>query len=269
MTCMEVWGGNRSTWSHFVVPGLDLWVYSQPFEGDEQGGDVYYVSSCASGRITRMLVGDVSGHGSEASGVSATLRDLMRRNVNYINQTRVVESLNQQFGQESVAGRFATAIVSTYFAPTRRLTVCSAGHPQPLIYRSASDTWEPLADVETADTKPGNMPIGIVDEQQFLSRTIKLETGDMLLAYTDSLYEAHDPDGGILSAAGIARIANSISAESPGDYVTTLLQKIRDLHPENLAADDTTVVLARANTGGVPLKDNLLAPFRLLRGLFS
>ena len=268
MTCMEVWGGNQSTWSHFVVPGLDLWVYSLPVDGDEQGGDVYYVSSCASGRITRMLIGDVSGHGAEASPVSSRLRDIMRRNVNYIDQTRVVESLNEQFEQTSASGRFATAIISTYFSPTRRLTICSAGHPPPLVFRSTAQIWKPLTAGGVAKTRPVNMPIGITDDQDFLSTTLKLEPGDMFLAYTDALFEARDRDGNMLSAQGIADVANSISVETPGDLVTDLLQRIRELHPENLATDDTTVVLARANTEGVPLKNNLLAPIRLLRGLF-
>jgi hypothetical protein len=59
---MKVWGGNRATWSQFSVPGLDLWVHSEPFRSSDGGGDVYYLSSCASGRITRILLADVSGH---------------------------------------------------------------------------------------------------------------------------------------------------------------------------------------------------------------
>lgn len=269
MTCMEVWGGNRSTWSSFVVPGLDIWVYSQPFEGDEQGGDVYYVSSCASGRITRMLVGDVSGHGSEASALSAELRDIMRRNVNYIDQSRVVNSLNEQFEEAATVGRFATAIVGTYFAPTRSLTVCLAGHPPPLIFRTDSKTWTPLTTSESADSSPSNMPFGIMSGQDFQSTKLKLNPGDLVLAYTDSLFEAVDSDGKMLQAAGIAKIANSISMSVPGEFVTALLQRLRDLNPNNLNDDDTTVILSRANSEGVSLKDNVLAPFRLLRGLFS
>ena len=41
------------------------------------------------------------------------------------------------------------------------------------------------------------------------------------------------------------------------------------LGEQNLASADTTVVLARANSERVSVKDNVLAPFRLLRGLFS
>lgn len=269
MTCMEVWGGNRSTWSSFVVPGLDIWIYSQPFEGDERGGDVYYVSSCASGRVTRMLVGDVSGHGAEASALSTELRNIMRRNVNYIDQSQVVHSVNEQFEEASSAGRFATAIVGTYFAPTRSLTLCSAGHPPPLIFRGESHTWAAQSSVDSKNDSQSNMPFGIMGGQQFGATNLKLKQGDMVLAYTDSLFESFDSNGEMLRADGIAHIANSIGSHAPGDFVTTLLQRIRDLNPQNLASDDTTVVLSRANSERVSLKDNVLAPFRLLRGLMG
>jgi len=269
MTCMEVWGGNSSTWSSFVVPGLDVWVYSQPFEGDEQGGDVYYVSSCASGRITRMLVGDVSGHGAEASVLSTELRDIMRRNVNYIDQSRVVQSLNTQFEEAATVGRFATAIVATYFAPTRSLTVCAAGHPPPLVYCAASRLWTALSADDSNAYAQSNLPFGILSGQKFQSTKLKLLPGDMFLAYTDSLFEACDSAGEILGAAGMTGIANSLNIDAPRDFVTTLLRRIKDLSPKNLALDDTTVVLARANTKKVTLKDNALAPFRMLRRLID
>ncbi len=264
---MEVWGGNQFTWSNFVVPGLDVWVYSQPFEGDEQGGDVYYISSCASGRITRILIGDVSGHGAEAAMLSSELRDIMRRNVNYIDQSRVVNSLNQQFEEASSVGRFATAIVGTYFSPTRTLTLCSAGHPPPLIYRAATANWMPLNADLADDVTQINMPFGIIADQEFESTELKLSPGDLVLAYTDSLFEAFDANGTMLQSSGLVDIANSISVESPDQFVTALLDRLRELNPSNLDSDDTTVVLARANTRRVSLKDNLLAPLRLVKGL--
>ena len=41
------------------------------------------------------------------------------------------------------------------------------------------------------------------------------------------------------------------------------------MNPENLISDDATVMLVRANEHGVALKDNLLAPYRFLRGLLG
>jgi len=133
MQCMEVWGGNQVADSGVVMAGLDAWVYSKPYGGAEGGGDVYYVSSCATGRIVRLLVADVSGHGAKVSQIATGLRALMRKHVNQIDQARFVRSMNEQFQTLASIGSFATAVVTTFFAPTNHLSLCNAGHPPPLI----------------------------------------------------------------------------------------------------------------------------------------
>lgn len=72
MQCMEVWGGNQAVERSFQTPGLKIWVYSRPYGQAVGGGDVYYISSCASGRITRMLLADVSGHGELVAKIAET-----------------------------------------------------------------------------------------------------------------------------------------------------------------------------------------------------
>lgn len=264
LSCMEVWGGNDSTWSSFVVPGLDLWIYCKPVNNESSGGDVYYVSSCASGRLTRLLLGDISGHGSEAAPHARTLRNIMRRNVNHLQQNRMVGALNEEFDQVACTGRFATAIVGTYFAPTRELTLCSAGHPSPLVFSSASSRW---SQVTSGDDTLRNLPLGVLETHEFESTSLKLHTGDLVLCYSDALCEACDTDGSPLHAEGLARIATTVAVTEPAEFVETLLQTIRALHPSNLQLDDVTVILARANSQRVSLKDNLMSPFRYLRGL--
>src|SRR5436305_7033824 len=118
MTCMEVWGGNTPTNNGVSMLGLDAWVYSKPYQSADAGGDVYYVSSCATGRITRLLVADVSGHGAAVSELAGHLRGMMRRYVNYLDQSRFVGEMNRQFATQSKLGNFATAVVTTFFAPT-------------------------------------------------------------------------------------------------------------------------------------------------------
>src|ERR1700682_5962792 len=136
MQCMEVWGGSQLTSRSVEFGGLEAWVYSKPYGQAQRGGDVYYASSCATGRITRLLLADVAGHGHSVASTAADLRTLMRRFVNRLDQTEFVRLLNLQFATLSRAGTFATAIVGTFFAPSGRLTVCNAGHPRPLLYRA-------------------------------------------------------------------------------------------------------------------------------------
>jgi sigma-B regulation protein RsbU (phosphoserine phosphatase) len=133
MSCMEVWGGSETADAAVNLPGLDAWVYSRPYEQADAGGDVYYVSSCATGRINRLLVADVSGHGDKVRAIAIQLRDLMRRYVNFLDQSKFVLNMNGRFVESSAAGCFATAVVTTFFAPTRTLSVCNAGHPPPPI----------------------------------------------------------------------------------------------------------------------------------------
>src|ERR1700739_2666576 len=118
MSCMEVWGGSQLTTRGVAMGGLDAWVYSKPFGQAQRGGDVYYASSCATGRITRLLLADVSGHGNSVASTAANLRTLMRRFVNRLDQTEFVRLLNQQFAALSKDGAFATAVAATVFEPS-------------------------------------------------------------------------------------------------------------------------------------------------------
>src|SRR5687768_6277197 len=196
MQCMEIWGGNQVVDTSVAMPGLDAWVYCHPYgDSAEGGGDVHYVSSCATGRVTRLLVADVSGHGAAVCDVAGTLRSLMRRYVNYIDQAEFVRSMNRQFQAMSASACFATAVVTTFFAPTNTLSLCNAGHPPPLLYRSRTRTWDYL-DLERVDTPEGedppNIPLGVLPLTHYEQFDLRLEAGDLVLCYTDSLTESKD-----------------------------------------------------------------------------
>ena len=154
MQCMEVWSGSQLTARGVQFGGLDAWVYSKPYQQATHGGDIYYASSCATGRITRLLLADVSGHGRAVASLAADLRTLMRRFVNRLDQAEFVRLLNQQFAATSTDGTFATAVVTTFFAPTGRLSVCNAGHPRPLLYRAADKQWKFLSNDDPSSRPP-------------------------------------------------------------------------------------------------------------------
>lgn len=269
MSCMEVWGGSQLTTRGVEMGGLDAWVYSKPYGHAQRGGDVYYASSCATGRITRLLLADVSGHGNAVASTAANLRTLMRRFVNRLDQTEFVRMLNQQFAALSDAGTFATAVVATFFAPTQRLIVSNAGHPRPLLYRAAKKEWTFLGAEAPNDEASGNIPLGIVDVTDYEQLDVELTTGDCVLSYTDALIESRDADGEMLGEAGLLRIMRLLGDVEPQLLTKTLLREIADRYPENLTEDDVTVLLVRAN-GHKPrhsLKDFLWANIRFVGSL--
>src|SRR3954471_1641077 len=94
LACLEVWGGNEPVDTALRVPGLDVWVYAVPYKNAAAGGDVHFVSSCGTGRIARLMVADVAGHGEAVADTARTLRQLIRRYMNHIDQRRFVSSMN-------------------------------------------------------------------------------------------------------------------------------------------------------------------------------
>ena len=267
MQCMEVWGGNVRVERHFQMPGLDVWVSSQPEGHAAAGGDVYYLSSCASGRITRILLADVSGHGELVARTAAGLRDLMRQNINVISQRRFVAAMNRQFSTTSGDGDFATAIVSSFFAPTKSLSLCNAGHPDPLIFRAASRQWTTLGlsdvPIHSADNVT-DLPFGIADQTGYQQLGIRLNKGDMVLCYTDAFTDALGTDGKSLGVDGMLQTVASIPYTDAQAFIASVVEAIGTLHPGNLSQDDATIVLFRANGTRTSIRDNLLALFRLL-----
>lgn len=268
MTCMEVWGGNQVADSFVTMAGLDAWVYSKPYQGSESGGDVYYVSSCATGRITRLLVADVSGHGHAVAKTAVELRSLMRKNVNYIDQTRFVKSMNGQFAELSSAGTFATAVVATFFSPTCHMSLCNAGHPPPLLYRARTGQWtvlHPVSDDGSAD--PSNLPLGILDLSEYRQSELTLDVGDIVLCYTDSLVESKDEQGNLLGVARLLHEVKSLATDDPATLVPRLLDRIAQIRPGNLQDDDVTVMMFRPNgtARSYNLAHRLMAPVRIVQ----
>jgi sigma-B regulation protein RsbU (phosphoserine phosphatase) len=271
MQCMEVWGGSQLTSRGVELGGLEAWVLSKPYGKAQRGGDVYYASSCATGRITRLLLADVSGHGNAVAATAADLRTLMRRFVNRLDQTEFVRLLNQQFAGMSKDGTFATAVVTTFFAPSRRLTVCNAGHPRPLLYRASQEQWTLLGHQgPVTKAKLQNIPLGMFDFAEYEHFDVELEPGDCLLSYTDALIESLDADGEMLGEAGLLRILQLLGNAVPEKLTEMLLAEIAQRYPENLSHDDVTVLLVRANgqKPRISFKEKLGAQFRFFGTFF-
>lgn len=258
MACMEVWGGNRAIDNGVIMPGLDAWVYSRPFlsrASEDGGGDLHYVTSCATGRITRLVVADVSGHGAPVSKAADALRRLMCRYSNYIDQTRFVMAVNERFGElaeETDGAMFATGVFATYFAPTDELSICNAGHPRPLLYTAKAGTWSRIDHVRsTARQKaPSNLPLGVLEPTEYPSASRRLRDGDLVLFYTDSLIESADGAGRQLGEAGLIETLAGLDTADPG----TLIRRLRDRIIERAGrdadaafADDVTALLIRRN----------------------
>lgn len=246
LQCMEVWGGNHAAQSVVALFGLDVCVSSRPHAA-ESGGDIHYVSSCATGRINRLLLADVSGHGAEVAGVARQLRDLMRRFVNHLDQRAFVRSLNREFAAITQVGRFATAVVTTYWSPTATLEICNAGHPRPLWYRAREDRWEFIESEAAQRGEVANVPLGVLSLTRYDTRRIRLSPKDRVLLYTDALIETPGPDGEFLGEEGLLECVRRLPLAPPEEFLGALRAVLEQHRGGAVPDDDETLMLFTPN----------------------
>ncbi len=227
LQCLEVFGGNQVVQHALASPGLDVWIDSRPC-GGARGGDLHYVSMCGSGRVTRFVVADISGHGPDLNEFALWLRKSVWRHINLLDQTRFARALNEDFSDKVGNKEFATVLLATYFAPTHHLIVCNAGHPRPLWYSHLAGRWQFL-DQAAANAGPSirtervryrlsrvaNLPLGIIEPTEYRQFAAKLAMGDVVIIYTDAMTEARNPARQMLDERGLLELAQRTAEQIP------------------------------------------------------
>ncbi|MBL8874605.1 MAG: serine/threonine-protein phosphatase [Phycisphaerae bacterium] len=258
IACMEVWGGHEGFAGEVSVPGNDVFVGCEPHTGDSHGGDIYYVSNCAAGLITRFVLADVSGHGSIVAEAASGLRNLMRRFINTPDQSRFARALNKSFSNQS--GLFATAILVSYFAPSDHAIICNAGHPRPLHFSVSKQGWQYLDHDSSGVVKPqqaravgvSNLPLGVISPTQYEQFALPLERGDLLVLYSDAFLEVRGSDGKPWGEDALLNIVRRIDTTDPANFRSNLLNLILTESGETRLDDDVTMIVLHHNASDPP-----------------
>ena len=191
LACFELWGGNTKTNHEVELPGLVGWVHSDPLELDGEtiggpggerapaagGGDVHYFSVCSQGRVSRIALADVAGHGGSVSGVAARLRGVLQRHTDNWDQSVLMRELNDAFLQGAAGVEYATAAVLGFYVETSELLFSNAGHPPGLWYRAEAQTWHLLQDCTPYAVEIEGLPLGIIPGTSYSQTAVRAGCG--------------------------------------------------------------------------------------------
>ncbi len=240
---MEVWGGNQETRTNVSLPGLAAWVCSEPL-ATSSGGDVYYLSDCNSGALSRIVLADVSGHGPDVSDVAVRLRSHMYRHINTWDQSEFARDLGDTLRQDRRGTNYATAIILSYLPAKRQLLLTNAGHPEPLWYHAANDRWELLTDEVAATTgELSGLPLGMIPGTSYSQSVIPLGCGDIVILYTDSLIESETPGGEQVGRDRLLEFARQAPTDSPAVVGESLIRQVRSFTAASAKTDDETIIV--------------------------
>jgi serine phosphatase RsbU (regulator of sigma subunit)/anti-sigma regulatory factor (Ser/Thr protein kinase) len=193
------------------------------------GGDWFDIIPLSGARVA-LVVGDVVGHGIQASATMGRLRTAVQTLADVdLPPDELLAHLDDlvvRLGGETAA----TCLYAVYDPVTRTLTAASAGHPPPVCV--APDRAARVVDISVG-------PMLGVGGLPFESVELELPEGSLLALYSDGLVEAvdHDPDLGIAQLCDVLEKTHSSLEDRCDQVLAAMLPE----HP----TDDVALVLAR------------------------
>ena len=209
------------------------------------GGDWFDLIPLSGARVA-LVVGDVVGHGVQASAIMGRLRTAVRtladidlppdELLTHLDDLVIRLSADtdgawpSDLAAEMATGLGATCLYVVYDPVDRVFTLASAGHPAPAVV-------SPAGAAELLDVQPGP-PLG-VGGLPFETTEVILPTGSLLALYTDGLVESREQD----IDEGTARLRSALG--SPTTSLDDLCDAVLATVPPEHPADDIALLIAR------------------------
>ncbi|MFF9607806.1 PP2C family protein-serine/threonine phosphatase [Streptomyces sp. NPDC014684] len=235
-----------------IGPLRVAWLYLAAEDDAQIGGDLLAVAR-ADHPCTRVLIGDVRGHGlaavDEASAAMGAFRECAHR---YDSLPELVTAVEESVcrNQKEVADiahdageHFITAVMIDLPDHGPQAEMLNCGHPPPLLIRGGR--------VTALNPRRPAPPLGLRALCVGSDHTDRftLEPGDMLLLYTDGAIEARSPTG---SFYPLAERAASFHASNPDALLHEIHRDLLTHTGDQLTDDAAFLIIQRTPTRHTP-----------------
>ncbi len=247
--CMELWAGNERAHRSLELAGLEADVIAVP-SGADTGGDLSALFSCRD-NIARVVLADCVGHGYVASGVARHVHHLLHKFQDIRDSAGLLAALNDKFtlDSEMSAGilRLTTVVTGTFDGATGEFNFAYAAHPRMLLWRDREGRFLEIGQGLE------NLPLGFITGEMYNEQSIRLQQGDMILAFSDGATEVQSPSGEQLTPEGFLQLAESTLRRLPRpvrlpDFSSALLEGVQVHRGSSELEDDVTLLTLRRSS---------------------
>ena len=156
-----------------------------------------------------VAIGDVCGKGIAASLIMAMCRSTLRNNAaGNLSPAAVLHAVNRAIFPDIREDMFVSLLYLVLTKESNEVRLARAGHEPPMVYRKATNSVESV--------EPPGMAAGIDDgevfERSLADFSLTLDTGDLLLLYTDGVIEA---ENGNEEEFGLERLRETLLGSAP------------------------------------------------------
>ncbi len=218
--------------------------------GGHEGGDLYALFSCGADRMARIVLADSVGHGFTASGVAEHIHLLLHKFSGVRDTAGLLAALNDDFTLKEQPGaplRLTTVVTATFDRDTGEFNFAYAAHPRMLYWRTREGRWQPLGEGLEG------LPLGFIAGETYNQQSVRLDPGDMVLAFSDGVTDVQSPNGEQLTAEGFLDLAGVTLTRlswppALHDFADALLENISRYHSGKEFEDDVTLLTLRRSS---------------------
>ncbi len=168
-----------------IPKGKNFEISAMNIPSKEVGGD-YYDFIDLDEKHLGIAIGDISGKGIPGAILMSNLQAAFRASAwQFRNPNDVVEKINNQIVRTTSSEKYATFFYGIFNSHKLTFKFTNAGHNFPIL-KKADGKHQLLSD--------SGLIIGVQPEFKYHSRSIKLNSGDILVFYTDGITEAINPE---------------------------------------------------------------------------
>jgi serine phosphatase RsbU (regulator of sigma subunit) len=218
------------------LPHIKGWQLAATLRPARQtSGDFYDLMELPDGRLG-LLIADVTDKGTGAALFMALSRTLIRTYAfEYPEQPeKALHAANTRILLDSRSSMFVTVFYAILDPASGTLCYCNAGHNPPYLL---SDHAEPRPLRNTG------IPLGIEGDTTWMAETVRLESGDMLVLYTDGVNEAQSSDGEFFDTERLLAAARHDRERTAQAVQDTILAAIDQFVGDAAQFDDQTVMV--------------------------
>ena len=207
----------------------------------ELGGDFFDILAL-SDTVAAVLICDVMGHGVRAALVTAIVRGLVEeQRADAADPGHFVTALNASLCailRQTTTPLFSTAFYLVVDAARGTVRWASAGHPAPFHVRRTAGNVERL---QLAGEKPGPA-LGLLDTAAYATHESTAAPGDLLMLFTDGLYEIDDADGVIFEMGQLTEAIARRCAQPTPQLFDALIAELQAFAATGKFGDDMCLV---------------------------
>jgi phosphoserine phosphatase RsbU/P len=217
------------------MAGFDIAGYSRPAQ--IIGGDYFDFLRFNDG-AHGFVIADVSGKGVSAGILMTSLQTAFHTIVPETDSPlKVLEKINRLYIHNIKFTTFVTIFFAKIDPRTCTLIYANAGHNPALLYHSGTKKHEWL--------KRTGIAIGLMEGFDVHSESLQLESGDILVFYTDGVTEAASPQREPFERDRLTEVIAQNEGLPADELIQKILQSVNEFAQGNPLADDATLVVCK------------------------